>query len=48
LNNVILDDVFGINMKKPIQKILNFHYETMVHSIEFIVSYTKSVRKFNI
>jgi hypothetical protein len=33
--------IYGINMKKPIQNFFNFHYETMVHSIEFMVSYTK-------
>jgi hypothetical protein len=26
---------YGINMKKPIQNLFNFHYETMVHSIDF-------------
>jgi hypothetical protein len=31
---------YGTNMKKIIQFFLNFHYEEMVHSIEFIVSYT--------
>jgi len=32
--------IYAINMKKPIQNFFNFHYETMVHSIEFIVNYT--------
>jgi len=32
--------IYGINMKKPIQFFKNFHYEAMVHSIEFIISYT--------
>jgi len=32
--------IYGINMKKPIQIFLNFHYEAMVHSIEFIINYT--------
>jgi hypothetical protein len=32
--------IYGINIKKSIQNFLNFHYETMVHSIEFMVSYT--------
>jgi hypothetical protein len=27
-------------MKKCIQNFFNFHYEAMVHSTEFIVSYT--------
>jgi hypothetical protein len=30
----------NIYMKKPIQNFFNFHYEWMVHSIEFMVSYT--------
>jgi len=34
--------------EKPIQKFLNFHYEIMVHFIEFMVSYTESVRIFNL
>ncbi len=32
--------IYGINMKKCIQNFFNFHYEAMVHSTEFIVSYT--------
>ncbi len=32
--------ICGINMKATIQNFLNFHYETMVHSIEFMVNYT--------
>jgi hypothetical protein len=32
--------IYGINMEKPIQNFFNFHYEAMVHSIEFMVNYT--------
>jgi hypothetical protein len=35
-------------MKKIIQIFLNFHYEAMVHSIEFMVSYTQSLKNFSI
>jgi hypothetical protein len=35
-------------MEKPSQKILNFYYEAMVHSIEFLVNYTNFLRNFNI
>jgi hypothetical protein len=31
-----------------LQDTLNFHYEAMVHSIEFIVSYTLNERSFHI
>jgi hypothetical protein len=40
ITHVITVAFYGINMKKPIQNLFNFHYETMVHSIEFMVSYT--------
>ncbi len=40
--------IYGINMKKPIQNFFNFHYDTTVHSIEFMVSYTKNLKNFNI
>jgi len=40
--------IYGINMKKPIQNFLNFHYEAIVHSIEFIVTYTSNVKNFHI
>jgi hypothetical protein len=33
--------ISGINMKKPIKNFKNFHYQPMVHSIEFMVNYTK-------
>jgi hypothetical protein len=33
------NNIDGINMKKPIQNFFNFHYEAMVHFIEFIISY---------
>jgi hypothetical protein len=39
---------YGINMRKIIQNLFNFHYETMGHSIEFIVSYTLNARNCNI
>ncbi len=32
--------MYDINMKKRIQNFQNFHYEAMVHFIEFLVSYT--------
>jgi len=34
-------------MKKPIQN-FNFHNKTMVHSIEFVVSYTYCLKNFGI
>jgi len=37
----IHNHIYGINMKKLIQNFLNFHNKVMVHSIEFMVSYTK-------
>jgi hypothetical protein len=35
-------------MKKPIQNFFNFHYDAMVHSIEFMLSYTYNVNNSNI
>jgi hypothetical protein len=29
-----------MNMKKPIKNFFNFHKKALVHSIEFMVSYT--------
>jgi hypothetical protein len=40
--------IHDINMKKPIQNFFNFHYDAMVHSIEFMLSYTYNVNNSNI
>jgi hypothetical protein len=36
----VVSHIYSINMTKLIQNFFNFHYEAMVHSIEFVVSYT--------
>jgi len=40
--------IYGINIKKSIQNFFNFHNKAMVHSIEFMVSYTQILKNFSI
>jgi hypothetical protein len=35
----IHNHIYGINMKKPIQNLFNFHIKAIVHSVEFMVNY---------